>query len=110
MLKWILHDWTDEECVTILQRCREALAQGGRIAIIDMVVGEANPHAALADMVMLMACTGKERSIEEFDALFDAAGLKRTAVQKTGSPMTVIEVHPPPTLSARSGGPRSGTA
>lgn len=91
MLKWILHDWTDEECVTILQRCREALAPGGRIAVIEMVVGEANPHAALADMAMLMACTGKERSIEEFDALFDAAGLKRTAVQQTDSPMTVIE-------------------
>ena len=51
-----------------------------------MVVGKANPHAALTDMAMLMACTGKERTIEEFDALFDAAGLKRTAVHKTAFP------------------------
>jgi len=39
-----------------------------------------------------MACTGRERSIEEFDVLFDAAGLKRTAVRDTGTPMSVIEV------------------
>jgi hypothetical protein len=57
-----------------------------------MVVDKANPHAALTDMVMLMACTGKERTIEEFDALFDAAGLRRTAVHRTGTPQTVIEL------------------
>ena len=92
LLKFILHDWSDEECVKILQKCRDAIAHGGRIAIIDMVVDKANPHAALTDMVMLMACTGKERTIEEFDALFDAAGLRRTAVHKTGTPQTVIEL------------------
>jgi hypothetical protein len=92
LLKFILHDWSDEECVTILQRCREALAPGGRIAVVDMVVDKANPHAALSDMVMLTATTGRERTIEEFDALFDAAGLKRTAVRETGTPLSVIEV------------------
>jgi hypothetical protein len=92
LLKFILHDWSDEECITILQNCRDALAPGGRIAVIDMLVDKANTHAALADMAMLMACTGKERSIEEFDALFDAAGLKRTAVRETGTPQSVIEV------------------
>lgn len=65
---------------------------GGRIAVIDMIVDKANPHAALTDMVMLMACTGKERTIEEFDALFDAAGLKRTALHQTGTPQSVIEL------------------
>jgi hypothetical protein len=92
LLKFILHDWSDEECVKILQKCQEAMTPGGRIAVIDMIVDRANPHAALSDMVMLMACTGKERTIEEFDALFDAAGLKRTAVLETGTPQSVIEV------------------
>lgn len=91
-LKWILHDWSDEECVTILKNCRNAIAKGGRIAVIESVVGESNPVAGLMDVAMLMATTGKERSIEEFDALFDAAGLKRTAVRDTGTPISVIEV------------------
>lgn len=92
LLKFILHDWSDEECVTILQRCREAIAPEGRIAVIEAVIDHANPHAALADMAMLMGLTGKERSIEEFDALFDAAGLRCVAVHETGAPQSVIEV------------------
>jgi threonine dehydrogenase-like Zn-dependent dehydrogenase len=94
LLKLILDDWSDEECVTILHKCREALTPGGRIIVVGMVMDNANPHAALTDMVMLMACTGRVRSIAEFDALFDAAGLKRTAVHDTGTPMSVIEISP----------------
>jgi hypothetical protein len=92
LLKFILHDWSDDECVAILQKCRDAVAPGGRIAVIDMIVDKTNPHAALTDMVMLMACTGKERTIEEFDKLFAAAGLKRTALHETKTPQSVIEL------------------
>jgi hypothetical protein len=92
LLKFILHDWSDEECISILQSCRKAIAEGGRIAVIDMVVDKTTPQAALMDIAMFMACTGKERSIEEFDALFSAAGLKRIAVHDTGTPQSLIEV------------------
>jgi hypothetical protein len=92
LLKFILHDWSDEECVTILENCRKAIGSEGRIAIIESIVDNAHPHAALADLAMLMVTTGKERSIDEFDSLFDAAGLKRTALYKTEAPQSVIEV------------------
>lgn len=92
LLKFILHDWNDDQAITILQKCREALTPGGRIAVIEMVVSEANPLAAIFDMNMFVMSPGRERSIEEFDALFEAAGLKRTAVRETGSPQVVIEV------------------
>jgi hypothetical protein len=92
LLKFILHDWSDGECVTILQRCREALTAGGRIMIVELIVDNANPHAALADMLMLLSCSGRERSIEEFDGLFAAAGLRRIAVHDTGTPQSVIEL------------------
>jgi hypothetical protein len=72
--------------------CRKALAPGGRIAVIEMVVGAANPLAALFDINLFMACSGRERSIEEFDALFEAAGLKRTAIHETTTPQSVIEL------------------
>jgi O-methyltransferase domain len=92
LLKFILHDWNDDQAITILRNCRNALTPGGRIAVIEMVVGEENPLAAIFDMNMFIMSPGRERSIEEFDALFDAAGLKRTAVHGTGSPQMVIEV------------------
>lgn len=92
LLKFILHDWSDEECITILKRCRDTLAPGGRIAVIDMVVSAHKPLAALMDMNIFVACTGRERSLDEFDALFHAAGLTRKAVRETGTPQSVIEV------------------
>ncbi|MCZ4507731.1 methyltransferase [Streptomyces sp. ActVer] len=35
VLKYILHDWDDANCVRIVQNCRAHLAQGGRIAVIE---------------------------------------------------------------------------
>lgn len=91
LLKFILHDWNDEECVAILRRCREAMAPGGRLAIIELVVDRDNPIAALWDMQMLAECTGRERSLDEYEALVVAAGLRLSAVHKTGTPQLVIE-------------------
>ena len=93
LLKFILHDWDDERAITILQRCREAMTRGGRIAIVEMVVGEPRDpgFGALMDINMLAASPGQERSLEEYDTLLAAAGLRRTAVFTTNSPQTVIE-------------------
>jgi hypothetical protein len=48
--------------------------------------------AALMDLNMLVCCPdGRERSLAEFDALLQAAGLRRTAVHLTGSPHSIIQ-------------------
>ena len=94
LLKFILHAWNEDQAITILRNCRKALTPGGRIAVIEMVVGVENPLAAIFDMNMFIMSAGRERSIEEFDALFAAAGLKRIAMHRTASPQVVIEVGP----------------
>nr|XP_027060969.1 trans-resveratrol di-O-methyltransferase-like [Coffea arabica] len=41
LLKWILHDWSDEDCVNILKNCKKAIPgrdKGGKVIIIDMVM------------------------------------------------------------------------
>lgn len=93
LLKFILHDWDDQSCVTILRRCREAMTPGGRIAIIEMVLGKLSDPGpgALMDLNMLAACVGRERSLDEYDALLAAAGLRRNAIAATSSPQSVIE-------------------
>lgn len=100
LLKFILHDWDDESCVTILRRCREAMEPGARIAIIEMIVGEPiSPGvAALSDLNMLAVTGGRERSLAEYDALLSHAGLRRSVVRSSGSPQSVIEA----TLSGRN--------
>jgi predicted O-methyltransferase YrrM len=39
LLKFILHDWDDQRAIKILQRCREAMTSGGRVAIVEVVLG-----------------------------------------------------------------------
>jgi hypothetical protein len=82
VLRYILHDWDDETCVQILQNCRDALREGGRVIVIDHVVDEYGSMQlpTLMDMNMLVVTGGKERRIAEFDRLFESAGLLRTAV------------------------------
>ncbi len=93
LLKFILHDWDDERCIEILERCRQAMAPDGRIVIVEMLVGEVSDPGlgALMDMNILAIVPGQERSVEEYDALLNAAGLRRTAVRATNSPQSVIE-------------------
>jgi len=93
VLKMILHDWDDDRCVQILENCRDAMNPGGRIAIVEMVVGEPGDPgpAALIDMNMLAVVPGQERSLAEYDGLLSAAGLRRTALIPTRSAQSVIE-------------------
>jgi hypothetical protein len=94
LLKTILHDWSDDQCIQILGRCRAAMAPEGRIAIIEIVLegdGDSGKVAALADLNMLAFLPGRERSLEEFDTLLSSAGLRRIAIRPTASPQSIIE-------------------
>jgi len=93
LLKNILHDWDDEGAVKILRRCREAMEPGGRVAIIEFVMGD-DPHnsfGTLVDLLMHVLADGRERSLKDFDALLHHAGLKRTSVLTVDTPQSVIE-------------------
>ncbi|OBH45958.1 methyltransferase [Mycobacterium intracellulare] len=92
VLKYILHDWDDENCIRILRNCRAALHENGRLVVIDYLVGEFGLPGlpTMMDMNMLVMNGGKERDIAEFDALFASAGLRRTAVGRAGQ-FAVIE-------------------
>jgi hypothetical protein len=92
VLKYILHDWDDESCTRILRNCRAALPAGGRLVVIDYLVGEfgAPGLPTMMDMNMLVMTGGKERDIAEFDALFASTGLRRTIVGQAGQ-FAVIE-------------------
>lgn len=93
LLKHILHDWNDEECVQILRNVREAMAPGGRVLVVEMLISDQGPPspAPLLDLNMLVMLSGKERTADEFGALFAKAGLVLHAVTPTHSPVAVIE-------------------
>ncbi len=41
LLKFIIHDWNDEQCRTILRNCREAISGNGKILAIENVLNHA---------------------------------------------------------------------
>jgi hypothetical protein len=97
IMKHIIHDWSDEHCLTILRLMREALPREGRVLLCEMVVtGDPGPTPAkLLDIEMLvMTVGGKERTEEEFRELFAAAGLRLNRIVPTERPICVIEAVP----------------
>jgi hypothetical protein len=94
LLRYVLHDWDGDKCVQILRNCRRAMRPGGRILVLEMILGEIGDEPAVVpsqDLNMLVMLGGRERTLKQFDELFRAAGLRRSAVTPTGSPMSVIE-------------------
>ncbi|XVF39440.1 hypothetical protein PTKIN_Ptkin01aG0034900 [Pterospermum kingtungense] len=103
MLKWILHDWGDEDCVKILKRCKEAIGskdKGGKVIIIDMIMGnrevdELSVEAKLfLDMEMMVWVEGQERNEQEWSKLFVDAGFSDYKVYNISGLRSLIELFP----------------
>jgi hypothetical protein len=96
LMKHIIHDWSDDQATTILRNCREGVNPGGRLLLIEMVVGlgDAADIAKLIDLEMLVNLTGKERTEAEYRQLLAGAGWRLTGVIPTDSPTQIIEAEP----------------
>lgn len=94
LLKHILHDWGDEQCVTILANIAKVLPRDGRIIVVEMIIDDQGPPspAPLLDLNMLVMHTGRERTIPDFEVLFRRAGLRLAAHKPTPSPFALLEV------------------
>lgn len=92
MMKYVLHDWNDDQCVQILTRCREAMNDGGRIFVVDNVIEAGNDPSwgKMLDINMLVCNGGSERTEEQFAAMFERAGLKLDRVTATACPLSIV--------------------
>jgi len=78
LLSAVLHGFDNETCITILRNVANACGQtGARIALLEMVLPEVGADIAAAsfDMQMFMGSRGRERTLSEWTALFDHAGM-----------------------------------
>jgi hypothetical protein len=93
VLKSIIHDWEDEESVAILRACREAIGPEAVVLVIERDLGppNENPTAKLSDLNMFVMPGGRERTVDEYAALFDRAGLRFAAAHPTTTGHLVIE-------------------
>jgi SAM-dependent methyltransferase len=93
MMSSVLHDWDDERCVTIVRNCHRASVPGGKLIVLEMVVGGANEpsFAKMLDMQMLALTGGRERTADEFAVIFREGGYRLARVVRTAGPVSVIE-------------------
>jgi len=93
MMSHIIHDWSEEQCLTILGNCRKVMKPGGRLLIIEMVLPAGDiPHPGkMTDIVMLTVPGGQERTEKEYDALLTKAGFKLERVIPTDSAVSIVE-------------------
>jgi O-methyltransferase domain/Dimerisation domain len=93
IMKRIVHDWSDEQCKKVLSLCRAGITDGGRLLVVDSVVpADAKYHPSkVMDLVMMLFSGGKERTEQEFNALFGVSGWRINRIIPTGSPLSIIE-------------------
>jgi SAM-dependent methyltransferase len=92
VMRHVLHDWSDEESVTILRNSRRALAEGGSLLIVEKVITPGNEpgFVKLLDLNM-MAIGGKERTEAQYRGLLEAADLELHQVHVTPGPIDIVE-------------------
>ncbi|CCL98637.1 uncharacterized protein FIBRA_00639 [Fibroporia radiculosa] len=112
LMRYVLHDWPDEQCITILSKLRDAMGPHSRILIVDQIMrttlgsphlkrapaplpanyGHAQLFSHMVDLAMLSVFNSKERTPEEFSALAQKAGLKVVKIWECRSIMGVTEM------------------
>ncbi|PKI42589.1 hypothetical protein CRG98_037034 [Punica granatum] len=84
LLKWIIHDWSDEES----------------LIIVDIVLGfgkedeESVETQLFCDMQLMIILTGKERTEREWAKLFVEAGFRDYKITPMLGLRSLIEVYP----------------
>ena len=94
LLKSIVHDWNDVAAIEILRTCRAAMADTGRLLVVEPVIRSGNEPdpAKFSDLNMLVMLGGRERTADDFEKLYAEAGFRLTSVVPTGAPtFNIIE-------------------
>ena len=96
LLSHIIHDWNEEQCLTILGHCRKAMKPDGRLLIVENVLppGDAPHVGKLLDMTMLMVVGGQERTEIEYAELLSQASFRLVRVVPTESTVSMLEAVP----------------
>jgi hypothetical protein len=96
IMKSVIHDWDDARSLKILGNCRRALANTGRLLLVERLMPDvpaadlAGRLAVLSDLNMLRGPGGCERTEGQFRTLLASAGFHVSRVLPAGL-MDVIE-------------------
>lgn len=94
ILKSVLHDWNDERGEQILRKCHDAMEADSRLLVVEVVLlpNDQSIYANCMDVLMLAVTGGKERTLTDFEQMFDKAGFILDRVYPTSTEFCIIEV------------------
>ncbi len=79
ILQYILHDWDDSRCATILRNCRAAMRPSSVLLVVENIVPDgARPadFVTMLDLHMMVMLGGRERTVSEYRSLLRSAALE----------------------------------
>ena len=93
ILSHIIHDWDEDQCLTILGNVRKAMNPTGRLLLVEMVLppGDAPHPGKMLDMTMLVSMGSQERTEVEYESLLSKAGFRLMQVMPTSSAASILE-------------------
>ncbi|KAJ5661127.1 uncharacterized protein N7484_000499 [Penicillium longicatenatum] len=88
-LRMIIHDWEDDKAVEILKNIVPAMSDDSQILIDDVVLPNTGAHwwSTCMDMQMYIMHGAMERTVDQWYALLDKAGLKVVEIKTYGAVM-----------------------
>jgi hypothetical protein len=98
VMRWLPHDWSDEESVAILSNLKRVARPNARVMLVESVVPE-TPEFDMGkwmDLNMMVMATGRERTAAEFRELLDKAGFDLEEIVATPSPLSIVIGRPRP--------------
>jgi hypothetical protein len=96
VMKAILHDWEDPECIAILRNIRAVIPPDGSLLLVERVVGPPNEdlEGRLSDLHMLVMPGGRERTRDEWSELLVAGGFQLEDVRAAKPPWQLVVASP----------------
>ena len=83
-MKWVLHDWKDEDSLRILKNVRKAIITGARsrLIVLESVLsdGRAARLSRYGDINMMMTANGQERTEKQWRELAKESGWNVTGI------------------------------
>jgi len=89
----IVHDWPDEKVHALLRKIYRTLPHGGGLLLAEKMLHDdkSGPVSAQLQSLNMLVCTeGKERSLEEYRQLLEAAGFRDIQGSITQRPLDAI--------------------
>lgn len=92
-LRHIIHDWNDEQCLTILRNIHRAARPGAKLLLVETIIepGNAPNFAKLLDLTMLVIPGGQERTADEYRRLLSAGGFELQRIVPTTAEVSILE-------------------